>query len=123
MMRIHWDKIDNDREKTPENEYCSFANYFLIHRSINMNIVHCLKEKKLYCFGEPKLTSLKSQRFKFYLVCYLFLEHNENYHTVTWLQKYFGSTGWETKILLISCCLSIFQMLNPSFFSPAKMLS
>lgn len=37
-------------KKNPENEYCSFANYFLIHRSINMNIVHCLKEKKIILF-------------------------------------------------------------------------
>lgn len=46
-MEIHWDKIYNDSKKKPKkppvSDYCSFANYFLLHRGININ---CLKEKK-----------------------------------------------------------------------------
>lgn len=46
MMGTHWVKREKDREKKyPENYYCSFANYFLIHRGINMNIACCLKGK------------------------------------------------------------------------------
>lgn len=57
MMGILWDKIDNSREKkknnnkrNPESDYCSFANYFLIHRGINMNTALCLTDKKLILF-------------------------------------------------------------------------
>lgn len=42
--------IEKKKKTKPENDYSSFANYFLIHRGINMNIECCLKEKIIILF-------------------------------------------------------------------------